>query len=106
MSDTRRDALFQKERVLLEDVEDQQAHTPGTQVARSLVLPLPRSPAEANEWASKLIKKGSRVYAMYPETTVLYAATVTDSTTYCRGDDDIIVVQFDEEEADLITNQN
>merc|ERR1712238_295765 len=25
---------------------------------------------------------------------------VTDSTTYCRGDDDIIVVQFDGEEAD------
>mmetsp|Transcript_23687 Transcript_23687/g.65755 ORF Transcript_23687/g.65755 Transcript_23687/m.65755 type:complete len:710 (+) Transcript_23687:120-2249(+) len=105
MSDTRRDMLFQKARVLLKDAEDQQSHTPGTQVVRSLVLPLPRSPAEANEWASKLIKKGSRVYAMYPETTVLYAATVIDSTTYCRGDDDIIVVQFDEEEADLMTGK-
>eukprot|EP00536_Pseudo-nitzschia_multiseries_P009355 jgi/Psemu1/288401/fgenesh1_pg.258_\ len=104
MSDIRRDAFFQKEQVLLEDVEVL-GRTAGTDVARSLVLPLPRSPAEANEWASKLIKRGSRVYAMYPETTVLYAASVIDSTTYCRGDDDIIVVQFDEEEADLMTGK-
>lgn len=103
LTDTRRDALFQKEKVLLEDVEDQQAHASGTQVIRSLVLPLPRSSAEANEWANRLIKKGSRVYAMYPQTTSLYAASVTDSTTYCRGDDDIIVVQFDGEEADPVT---
>jgi hypothetical protein len=44
------------------------------------------------------IKKGSRVYAMYPQTTSLYSATVIDSTTYCRDDDDIIVVEFDGEE--------
>ncbi len=37
---------------------------------------------------------------MYPNTTSLYPATVTDSTTYCRGDDDIIVVEFDGEEPD------
>ena len=43
-------------------------------------------------------KKGSRVYAMYPQTTSLYPATVIDSTTYCRNDDDIIVVEFDGEE--------
>lgn len=104
LTDNRRDALFQKERVLLEDVEDQQEKA-GTQVIRSLVIPLPRSSAEANEWSSRLIKKGSRVYAMYPQTTSLYAATVTDSTTYCRGDDDIIVVQFDGEDADLMTGQ-
>ena len=35
---------------------------------------------------------------MYPQTTSLYAATVIDSTTYCREDDDIIVVEFDGEE--------
>ena len=104
LSDAKRDALFQKERVLLEDVEDQQTQS-GTQVIRSLVLPLPRSSPEANEWANRLIKKGSRVYAMYPQTTSLYAATVTDSTTYCRGDDDIIVVQFDGEDADVVTGQ-
>ena len=105
LSDPRRDAVFQKEKVLLEDVEDQQAQGSGTHVIRSLVLPLPRSPAEANEWANRLIKKGSRVYAMYPQTTSLYAATVTDSLTYCRGDDDIIVVQFDGEDADPMTGQ-
>jgi len=104
LTDARRDALFQKEKVLLEDVEDQQEKS-GTHVVRSLVLPLPRSSVEANEWVSRLIKKGSRVYAMYPQTTSLYAATVIDSTTYCRGDDDIIVVQFDGEEADFMTGQ-
>ena len=35
---------------------------------------------------------------MYPQTTSLYSATVSDSTTYCRDDDDIIVVEFDGEE--------
>ena len=37
---------------------------------------------------------------MYPNTTSLYPATVIDSSTYCRGDDDIIVVEFDGEEPD------
>jgi hypothetical protein len=101
LSDARRDALFQKERVMLQDVEDQREQTYGTQVARNLVLPLARTHFEANEWATRLLKKGSRVYAMYPQTTSLYAATVIDSTTYCRGDDYIIVVQFDGEEAEI-----
>ena len=105
LSDPRRDASFQREKVLLEDVEDQQSQGSGTYVIRSLVLPLPRSPSEANEWASRLIKKGSRVYAMYPQTTSLYAASVTDSITYARGDDDIIVVQFDGEDADPVTGE-
>ena len=48
--------------------------------------------------SSRRIKKGSRVYAMYPQTTSLYSATVIDSTTYCRDDDDVIVVEFDGEE--------
>lgn len=39
---------------------------------------------------------------MYPNTTSLYPATVTDNTTYCRGDDDIIVVEFDGEEPDAM----
>ena len=43
--------------------------------------------------------KKSRVYAMYPNTTSLYSATVVDNTTYCRGDDDILVVEFDGDEA-------
>jgi hypothetical protein len=37
---------------------------------------------------------------MYPNTTSLYPATVVDSTTYCRDEDDIIVVEFDGEEPD------
>jgi hypothetical protein len=44
------------------------------------------------------LKKGLRIYAMYPHTTSLYVATVVDNTTFCRGDDDIIVVEFDEDE--------
>ena len=104
LSDARRDALFLKERVMLEDVEDQGGQTSGTQVARNLVLPLPRTSAEANEWADRLLKKGSRVYAMYPQTTSLYAATVIDCTTYCREEDDIIIVVFDGEEADISGN--
>ena len=35
---------------------------------------------------------------MYPQTTALYCATVIDNTTYCRNQDDIIVVEFDGDE--------
>jgi hypothetical protein len=42
---------------------------------------------------------------MYPETTSLYAATVVDNTTYCKGDDDIVVVEFDGDEEDGIMPQ-
>jgi SGF29 tudor-like domain len=48
------------------------------------------------------LKKGMRVYAMYPNTTSLYMATVVDNITYCRGDDDVIVVEFDEDEKGTI----
>ena len=37
---------------------------------------------------------------MYPNTTSLYCATAVDNTTYCRGDDDIVVVEFDGDEDD------
>ena len=103
LSDVKRDALF-RERVWLKDVEERE-DTGSTPVARNLVLPLPRSCAEASDWTHRLLKKGSRVYAMYPQTTSLYPATVVDSTTYCRGDDDIIVVEFDGEEVDGTTGQ-
>lgn len=102
LSDTRRDALFRDNNVLLKDVEETNEGTGTTNVARNLVLPLPRNFSEAADWASRL-KKGSRVYGMYPHTTSLYPATVVDATTYCRGDDDIIVVEFDGEEADSST---
>lgn len=95
LSSSRREAMF-REKVQIKDVEGD-GHT--FQVARSLVLPLPRTFSEAADWGSR-IKKGMRCYSMYPQTTSLYPATVFDSTTYCRGDDDIIVVDFDGEEPD------
>lgn len=93
LSEARRDALF-REKVQIKDVEGD-GHT--FQVARNLVLPLPRTYSEAADWGSRL-KKGMRCYSMYPQTTSLYPATVYDSTTYCRGQDDIIVVEFDGED--------
>ena len=96
LSAARRDALF-REKVLLQDVEDKESG-PVT-VSRSLVLPLPRNYSEGAEWGQHY-RKGSRVYAMYPETTSLYTGTVFDNTTYCQGDDDIIVVEFDGDEPD------
>ncbi|KAL3937824.1 MAG: hypothetical protein SGARI_001979 [Bacillariaceae sp.] len=102
LSDSKRDALF-REKVLVQDVEERD-DAGSTPVARNLVLPLPRDFAEASEWATRL-KKGSRIYAMYPQTTSLYPATVIDSTTYCRGNDDIIVVEFDGEEVDPDTDK-
>jgi len=95
LSEARRDSLF-KEKVHIKDVEGD-GHT--FQVARNLILPLPRTYSEAADWCGR-IKKGMRCYSMYPETTSLYPATVFDSTTYCRDQDDIIVVEFDGEEPD------
>lgn len=87
--------------VLIQDVEDYDADPQKAKaVARNLILSLPRSYAEALEWGLRF-RKASRVYAMYPSTTSLYAATVVDSTTYCRGEDDIIVVEFDGDEDEL-----
>ena len=96
LSIARRDALF-KDKVQLRDVEDKDSGP--IPVARNLVLPLPRNYSEAAEWG-KHYPKGSRVYAMYPECTSFYTATVVDNTTYCQGDDDIVVVEFDGEEPD------
>jgi len=95
LSQARRDNLF-KDKVIVQDVEDPKG---GTAVSRNLVLPLPRTSAEAAEWLSRC-KKGTRLYAMYPKTTSLYPATIIDSTTYCKGDEDIVVVDFDGEEMD------
>jgi SGF29 tudor-like domain len=97
MTASKRDQLF-RAKVLVIDAEDP-THSGGTLVPRSAVLPLPRSFGEAADWAQRY-KKGSRVYALYPETTSLYPAIVVDSSTYCRDDDDIIVVEFDDDEPD------
>ena len=100
LSDSRREQLF-KEKVLIQDVEEQNGEAvAAVLVSRSLVLPLPRNVSEAAEWGHfyRFYKKGSRVYAMYPQTTALYTATIVDCTTYCRREEDIIVVEFDGDE--------
>jgi SGF29 tudor-like domain len=107
LSDARREQLF-KEKVLIQDVEERDGGTTAAVlVSRSLVLPLPRSIAEAAEWGNyyRFFKKGSRVYAMYPNTTALYTATVVDCTTYCLGDEDVIVVEFDGDEPDAVSGK-
>lgn len=103
LSESRREQVF-KDKVLIQDVEE---HDGGAAdavlVSRKLILPLPRNKLEAAEWGSqyRFFKKGSRVYAMYPQTTSLYTATVVDCTTYCRDDEDIIVVEFDGDDLTL-----
>ena len=61
------------------------------------VLPLPRTHGEATVWGRRA-KKQSRVWGMYTDTTSFYAGTSLDNTTYCRGLDDVVVVQFDGDE--------
>ena len=96
----KRNALF-REKVYIQDNEDEFSGNAddARAISRQHVLPLPRSFGEASDWCTR-IRKGSRVFAMYPNTTALYCATVIDSTTYCRNQDDIIVVQFDGDEDD------
>jgi SGF29 tudor-like domain len=101
LSESKRDSMF-RDKVILKDVEDSSSNT--ISVARSNVLPLPRSYAEASDWGSRC-RKGCRVYAMYPMTTSLYSGTVIDNTTYCRGDDDVIVVEFDGDDVDAFTGK-
>jgi len=99
---SKRDALF-KEKVFIQDNDEYNGDSQSESaraVSRQHVLPLPRSFGEASDWAGMRIRKGSRVYAMYPNTTALYCGSVVDSTTYCRIQDDIIVVQFDGDEDD------
>lgn len=99
LPDLKREQLF-KDKVLIKDVEDKVNDTESAiKVSRSLILPLPRSVSEAADWGQRY-KKGSRVYALYPNTTALYTATILDATTYARDDDDIIVVRFDGDEPD------
>lgn len=66
-------------------------------IERHLVLPLPRSKQEGNEWASRYYK-GLRVYALYPNTTSFYPATVVDSSSYFEEGENVIVVEFDGDE--------
>ena len=103
LSQTQWEQVFRK-KVVLQDVEEKAEDSSSSSqlVSRSLVLPLPRSFSEAAKWDQRA-KKSSRVYAMYPQTTSLYSAMVVDNMTYCRQDDDIIVVEFDGDEPDAVT---
>lgn len=115
LNPARRDNHFRDQPVAVTDVEDDRQKASTHHVARSHVLPLPRTPVEASAWALAFLspprkqQHGSSnpitVYAMYPATTSLYTASVVDSTTYCHGDDDIIVVQFDGDEPDAVTGR-
>ena len=96
LSEAKRDNLLSKEKVYIQD-SDEAGLEEVRQVGRQHVLPLPRSFGEASLWQTR-IRKGSRVYAMYPNTTSLYSATVVDASTWCRKDDDIIVCEFDGDE--------
>ena len=58
LSENRRDSLF-KDKVHVKDVEEKDGNN-SFQVARSLVLPLPRTYSEAAEWGQR-IRKGMRV---------------------------------------------
>ena len=100
MSEAKRTALFSNQMVHIQDIEEYDGDVNKSKlVARHLILPLPRTFDEAEDWCTRC-RKGTRVYAMYPNTTSLYCATAVDNTTYCRGDDDIVVVEFDGDEDD------
>mmetsp|Transcript_5859 Transcript_5859/g.12165 ORF Transcript_5859/g.12165 Transcript_5859/m.12165 type:complete len:622 (-) Transcript_5859:1490-3355(-) len=101
MSEAKSDSLF-KEKVYIQDNDDYNGDMSSARaMSRQQILPLPRTYAEANDWATRA-RKGFRVYAMYPGTTALYCATVIDNSTYCRNQDDIIVVEFDGDEGKFL----
>ena len=100
MSEAKRTTLFSNQLVHIQDIEEYDGDVNKSKlIGRHLILPLPRTFDEAEDWCTRC-RKGTRVYAMYPNTTSLYCATAIDNTTYCRGDDDIVVVEFDGDEDD------
>ncbi len=99
MSDAKREALFRVNVFIQVNDEYNGDLSSATAVKRQHILPLARSHTEGNDWGKRL-RKGSRVYAIYPKTTTFYSATVIDCTTYCRNQDDVIVVEFDDDEDD------
>lgn len=100
MKEVKREAVFSSHMVHIQDIEEYDGDVNKSKlIPRHLILPLPRTFDEAEDWCTRC-RKGTRVYAMYPNTTSLYCATAVDNTTYCRGDDDIVVVEFDGDEDD------
>lgn len=97
MSDIQREALF-TEKVFIQVNDEYNGDLSSARaVKRQHILPLARSHMEGNDWGKRL-RKGSRVYAIYPKTISFYCATVIDCSTYCRNQDDVIVVEFDGDE--------
>jgi predicted RecA/RadA family phage recombinase len=100
LSDSKKETLF-TEKVLIQEDDLYNEYNGDLSSARAVkrqhIIPLARSTPEGNEWGKRL-RKGSRVYAIYPQTTTLYSATVIDCTTYCRNEDDVIIVEFDGDE--------
>lgn len=100
LSDSKKETLFTEKVLIQEDDlynEYNGDHSSARAVKRQHIIPLAKSSCEGNEWGKRL-RKGSRVYAKYPQTTTLYSATVIDCTTYCRNEDDVIIVEFDGDE--------
>lgn len=100
LSDSKKETLF-TEKVLIQEDDLYNEYNGDLSSARAVkrqhIIPLAKSTPEGNEWGKRL-RKGSRVYAKYPQTTTLYSATVIDCTTYCRNEDDVIIVEFDGDE--------
>jgi len=63
-------------------------------VKRQYVLPFPRSYKESTEWTNRY-KPGIFVLAVHPGHSTLHRARVIDNTTWCKGNDDILVVKYD-----------
>lgn len=100
LSDSKKETLF-TEKVLIQEDDLYNEYNGDLSSARAVkrqhIIPLAKSTPEGNEWGKRL-RKGNRVYAKYPQTTTLYSATVIDCTTYCRNEDDVIIVAFDGDE--------
>mmetsp|Transcript_2240 Transcript_2240/g.5519 ORF Transcript_2240/g.5519 Transcript_2240/m.5519 type:complete len:982 (-) Transcript_2240:847-3792(-) len=87
LTEAKRDAIF-REKVYIQDNDEYNGDIKSARsVNRQHILPLPRSFSEASDWGFR-IRKGFRVYAMYPNTTALYCGSVIDSNTYCRNQDE------------------
>lgn len=86
------------EHVEVEDVDDEKLRR--FKIKKSDVLMLPRQPAEIAH-ARASYKPNATVFAMYPETTSFYKATVTAGAHISTSGDDVCLVRFDDDEDDL-----
>ena len=91
LTEADRNAVFTERVYVQEPNEYSRATGSARMVNREHILPLPRSIQEANAYGTK-IRKGYRIYAMYPRTTnsgyFFLCATVVDAVTYCQKEDE------------------